>query len=99
MLRITQRTDESGRDLVELEGRLVGEWVEVLRRTVETLRAGPARAIVLDLREVRFAGHEGVTLLRSFRRQGLQLRGVPPFLRHLCGEAAGVPNPEEEDPR
>ncbi|MDX2033606.1 MAG: hypothetical protein SF339_23215 [Blastocatellia bacterium] len=77
MLRIEEEKTEAARTL-RLDGRLVREWVEVLREHVEG-------AVELDLAGVTFADAAGVELLRRLEARGVPLRGCSPFLREQIG--------------
>ena len=70
MLRIVTTEPPAGGPVLHLEGRIIGPWVEELRRTCDGLLAsGP---IALDLSHVSFVERRGVELLRA-----LDTRGVP----------------------
>jgi anti-anti-sigma regulatory factor len=62
VLRITEKRTES-ETLLQLEGRLVGPWVEELRKVFSTRYE--AQSMSLDLRGVSFADAQGVLLLRK----------------------------------
>lgn len=64
---------------LKLEGRLVGPWVEELRRVCEPLLA-EARALKLDLAEVSYADAAGVAALHSFKSRGVSLKNCSPFV-------------------
>jgi len=64
MLKIEPVETERGLVTLRLEGRVVGPWVEELRRSCEGVLARRAR-LVLDLAEVSFADLQGVALLRG----------------------------------
>jgi hypothetical protein len=63
MLRITLQ-DELQQPTIKLEGKIVGPWVEELRRIWQSfLPSMGARGLRLDLRAVTFADAEGQRLL------------------------------------
>lgn len=80
MLRIAY--DETGREgcVLHLEGRLVGPWVEELRRSCEAALA-TSTAVALDLAEVSFVDHTGVALLRGLGGRGVAFMNCSGFLR------------------
>jgi anti-anti-sigma regulatory factor len=80
MLRIAHvKADESRRRVLRLEGRVVGPWVEELRRSCDwALAAAPG--LTLDLAGVTFADRTGVALLRSLRGRGVALANCSAFL-------------------
>lgn len=70
MLKIVTIGSEAHRATVQLEGQIIGPWVDELERTCDRLLLdGP---IALDLAHVSFVERRGVELLRS-----LGARGVP----------------------
>ena len=62
------------RDPLKLEGRVVGEWVDVLRDACEA----DGGQLALDLSSVRFVSREGVALLRELRDRGVSLASPSP---------------------
>jgi hypothetical protein len=92
MLRITEQplsTDPAaaaGRKAIVLEGRLVGPWVEELRRVVGGTEPD---AITIELGGLSFADVDGLTLLRTLRGSGVQLNSPSPFMAALIGVDAG----------
>jgi hypothetical protein len=73
MLRISVRTDGDAGTHVDLEGRLIGPWVDELARVCEHLLSG-TRPVTLDLAAVSFVGREGVDLLTRLRLARVTLR-------------------------
>ena len=82
MLRITKAVRE-GRDVIVLEGRLVGRWVDELERTCR----GSSPPPVLVLSGVTFADPNGVAVLRRIRTQGAELERTSTFLAELLRAA------------
>ena len=80
MLRITEQSHPAGRKAVVLEGRLVGPWVEELRRVI---REAGAAEITVDLEAVSFADEDGVAALRGLRDSGVRIAGSSGFLAAL----------------
>jgi hypothetical protein len=77
MLRITPLAGPA--PALKLEGKLVGPWVGVLRRTCAG-QGGPPR---LDLAAVAFADAAGVRLLRELRSAGAELTGLSSLVAAL----------------
>ena len=73
MLKISIINDSDQAIAYHLEGRLVGPWVNELRRLGEEAFE-QSKTLTLDLEGVRFADHHGVALL-----QELSQRQVPQF--------------------
>ena len=82
MLRISLAGTPSGTACMQLQGRLVGPWVEEFQTAVSALET-PLRLLQLDLSSVQFVDVEGIALLQHLLRQGVQLIAVSPFVREL----------------
>ena len=79
MLKIESVPSGSGTAIVVLEGRLIGPWVEELRRFCEdTVR--PSEELTLDLRAVSFVDRGGLELLRSLADRQARLNNCSPFV-------------------
>jgi hypothetical protein len=79
MLKISQAGTPNHSITLKLEGRVVGPWVEELRRICEPLLAED-RALKLDMTEVSYADAEGVATLNSFQARGVKLKNCSPFV-------------------
>ena len=79
MLKISQAGTPNHSVTLKLEGRVVGPWVEELRRICEPLLA-ENRAVKLDLAEVSYVDAEGVTTLNGFKARGVKLKNCSPFV-------------------
>jgi anti-anti-sigma regulatory factor len=71
MLKITTNNDH-GRTSFELEGRLMGAWVEELKSCWQQAVAANQR-VVVRLKEVTFVDEWGRKLLADMHRQGVTL--------------------------
>lgn len=80
MLRITEDNLTNDWMTLRLDGRLVNEWVEVLRSSYEQAFQNQHH-LTLDLAGVSFADHEGVNLLRQLEQQQVAFINCSPFLR------------------
>ena len=79
MLKISQTRIPHHSITLKLEGRIVGPWVEELRRICEPLLAED-RALTLDLAEVSYVDAEGVATLNGFKSRGVKLKNCSPFV-------------------
>jgi hypothetical protein len=79
VLRITVVEGGSGVSRIKLEGRLVGPWVDELRRVTEALQG----TLALDLAALTFADTEGAALIRGLRTAGAVLDGTSPVVGPL----------------
>ena len=81
MLRITKIEGKGGCLTLKLEGRLVEQWVELLREMCE---AHGSKDLKLDLSGVGFVSRDGADLLRSLREGGIPCISCSPFLKELA---------------
>lgn len=72
MLRITTEQHADSLSLI-LEGRLVGPWVEELRKVSSEQGASHGTPLVLDLRGLTAMDDEGQALLNGLRQAGATL--------------------------
>ena len=84
MLRITPLSTRPDVRRLRVEGRLVGDWVEVLQLEIEQAREQAAE-LELDLASVEFADSEALTLLLAVAKQGVKLVACSPLLLSLLG--------------
>jgi ABC-type transporter Mla MlaB component len=87
MLRITEGTTTENLALLRLEGRLVDEWVELLRAHITHHEP---TALALDLSGVSYANHEGLCLLREWQTRGVTLRNGSLFLHEMLRAAVNT---------
>jgi ABC-type transporter Mla MlaB component len=80
MLKIVVGERVGERITLQLEGQVVGPWVEELRRTCEPLLVS-GHALTLDLSAVSFVDREGVALCRGLNRRRAVLENCSPFVR------------------
>jgi hypothetical protein len=65
---------------LRLEGRLISQWVGLLRSSCEQAFHHGGR-LILDLTDLSFADHEGVQLLRQLEQQQVTIVNCSLFLR------------------
>ncbi len=85
MLRITKTTTVEAQTLLQLEGRLVGQWVGLLRESAAPLEAN---SIALELSGVSFVDHAGLELLHTWQARSISLLNCPLFLQEMLRQAA-----------
>ncbi len=66
---------------IDLDGKLLGPWIDELRSVVAAARVKDA--VCLNLAHLSFADAAGIDLLRAFRRDGIQLVGASPLIDGL----------------
>jgi hypothetical protein len=83
MLKITVSGQDSSRRVIKLEGKLLSDWIDEVRRLFldvdEYLSPG------LDLSELTFVDREGAELLLQLLRQGVRIESCSPFVAELLG--------------
>ena len=79
MLKISETKKANQSVTLQLEGRVVGPWVDELRQICEPLLASGTK-LTLDLADVSFADESGVVLLKGLERRGSMLFSPSPFL-------------------
>jgi hypothetical protein len=79
MLRIARIDTLNGDCLLRLEGRLIGPWVDELRRSCAEAGATASR-VALDLAHLSFADRDGVRLLQALGERGVALLNCSPFV-------------------
>ncbi len=82
MLRITRLPARHDLPCLRVEGRLVGEWVQVLQIEVEQALAQTA-ILELDLAGVEFADSAALSLLVEVAARGVELVSCSPLLTSL----------------
>ena len=83
MLRITRLPSDAGPHCLRVEGRLVGDWVQVLEG--ELARVSDADTLSLDLSGVDFADQRALALLQRMTDQGVEFVACSPLLQSLLG--------------
>lgn len=79
MLRISIISDSDQVSAYHLEGRLVGPWVDELRRIGDDALA-QKKTLTLDLEGVRFADHHGIALLQELSQRQVSQINCSQFL-------------------
>ena len=86
MLKISVTSESSEAISFQLEGKLVGPWVDELRRLSEAALAG-SEAVTLDLEKVWFVDSQGISLLRDLAKQKVAQLNCSQFIsQQLQGE-------------
>ncbi len=101
MLRIMEEKAKDGSTTLRLDGRVVSQWVEVLRQSCDQVFQNEAqkdgqnngngngkRQLILDLTGVSFADYEGVRLLRQLEQGQVTLMNCSPFLQEQMKQTA-----------
>jgi len=91
MLKIT-RVKESKKEItLRLDGRVAGQWIELLRESTESaLEEG--LQLTLDLKNICFIDCEGLALIKNLMGRRVQQVNAPLFVAEQlrkCGDAQG----------
>ena len=78
MLRIDM-VERDGREVLLLEGRVIGPWVDEVRRSCRDA-LGRTADVVIDLGAVSFVDADGVVLLRDLASRRVALANTTPFV-------------------
>ncbi len=93
MLKINCSEPANEPTVLRLEGRVIGPWVEEVKRLSEEVLASGATLIV-DLSEVSFVDREGVELFRSLSDRRVLFRNTSVFvaeqLKSVSCQGGGV---------
>ena len=84
-ISIIQRADDGIQ--FQLEGRLIGPWVEELRRLSDQALS-QQKTVSLDLQKVWFVDLQGVDLLRDLASKKVAQVNCSPFVSQQLKEAA-----------
>ena len=79
MLKIVLIETAGETPTLRLEGRVIGPWVDELRRSCEPVLATAAK-LAIDLSEVSFVDWDGVELFRSLRERQVTLVNCSRFV-------------------
>jgi hypothetical protein len=82
MLKIVRNDPTSDSIVLRLEGKVIGPWVEEVRRISEKILVS-GRSLTFDLSEVTFVDREGIELFRALREQQAMLLNSSVFVAEL----------------
>jgi hypothetical protein len=83
MLKITVSETDSSRRMIKLEGNLLSDWIDEVRRLF--LDVDECLSTGLDLSGLTFVDREGAELLLQLLRQGVRIESCSPFVGELLG--------------
>jgi len=82
MFKVICEKEEDGVVMLRVDGRIVGPWVEELRKECKTCLAKEKR-LIIDLSGVSFIDEHGVKVLNELRKGRVEVRGCSLFLSGL----------------
>jgi hypothetical protein len=83
MLKITVSGQDSSRRVIKLEGKLLSDWIDEVRRLF--LDVDGCLSLGLDLSALTFVDRDGTELLLQLLRQGVRIESCSPFVAELLG--------------
>jgi ABC-type transporter Mla MlaB component len=87
VLKISVTSDSDQGTQLQLEGWLVGPWVEELRRLTDEALSR-SKVLSLDLERLLYADQSGVALLRDLSLKKVGQLNCSPFIQQQLKEAA-----------
>ena len=79
MLKITKVATSNQEITLQLDGRVTGQWIELLRDSAESVLEEEMR-LSLDLKNICFIDCEGLALIKSLMGQGVRQVNAPLFV-------------------
>jgi ABC-type transporter Mla MlaB component len=79
MLKITRAVLSKQEITLQLDGRVTGQWVELLRESAESVLVEGLK-LTVDLKNIYFIDCEGIALLRSLIDRGVEPLNAPLFV-------------------
>ncbi|HRY16050.1 MAG TPA: hypothetical protein P5330_09300 [Candidatus Competibacteraceae bacterium] len=85
MLRITRFVNSSSSAALKVEGRIVGDWVIVLKQAIDAeLQSG--QTLELDFTDVSFVDEAGIRLLRDLSHNHLSMTHCSGLIQALLNK-------------
>ena len=79
MLKITRVAASNKEITLQLDGRVVGKWIELLSESAEAVLEEGQR-LTLDLKNICFIDCEGLALIKSLMSRGVRQVYAPLFV-------------------
>lgn len=97
MLKITIHNEAKTTSFV-VEGKLVGPWVEELKKCWKSaLAANPSKAMLVNLAAVTFIDSAGREFLAGMRRQGARLLSSGVLINTIVAEIEAEEGPKKQN--
>ena len=91
MLKITRAASSNQEIILQLDGSVTGQWIELLRESAESV-LGKGLRLTLDLENICFIDCEGLALIKSLMGCGVRQVNAPLFVEEQlrkCEAAQG----------
>jgi ABC-type transporter Mla MlaB component len=79
MLKITRVTESRKEITLQLDGRVAGQWIELLRESAESVLEKRLQ-LTLDLKNICFIDCEGLALIKNLLGRRVQTINAPLFV-------------------
>jgi ABC-type transporter Mla MlaB component len=79
MLKITIVTQSKKEITLQLDGRVAGQWIELLHETAQSV-LGEGLWLTLDLKNICFIDCEGLALIKGLMARRVQTVNAPLFV-------------------
>jgi hypothetical protein len=79
MLKITRVAQSDQEIALQLDGRIAGQWMELLHESAESVLDEGLR-LTLDLKNICFIDCEGLALIKSLMGRGVRQVNAPLFV-------------------
>ncbi len=79
MLKITRVASSNQETTLQLDGRVAGQWIELLSESAESVLEEGLR-LTLDLKNICFIDCEGLALIKSLMGRGIRQVNAPLFV-------------------
>jgi len=86
MLRISASEAAGGTVMLQLDGRITGEWAKLLKATCEA-RLKENAHVIIDMKNVSFVDRDGFVLLRGLADRRVEILNVLPFIAEQIRKA------------
>ena len=90
MLKITRAVLSDKEISLQLDGRVSGQWVGLLRETAESVLEEGVR-LTVDLKNISFIDCEGIALIRNLIQRGVRHTNPPLFVAEQIRKCKDAP--------
>jgi len=89
MLKITKVATSNQEITLQLDGRVTGQWIELLRDSAESVLEEEMR-LSLDLKNICFIDCEGLAVIKSLMGRGVRQINAPLFVAEQLRKCAAA---------
>jgi len=89
MLKITKVATSNQEITLQLDGRVTGQWIELLRDSAESVLEEEMR-LSLDLKNICFIDCEGLAVIKSLIGRGVRQVNAPLFVAEQLRKCAAT---------